>query len=83
MTTVQDTEATMARIQTDLTRVQSELAQLHATTPLVGPIPAKIRDARRRFYEAERATLDALVAGRQALAMLSGYDRSRQTAAVS
>lgn len=83
MTTVQDTEATMARIQTDLARVQSELAQLHATAPLVGPTPVKIRDARRRFYEVERAALDALVAGRQALAMLGSYERSRQTAAVS
>lgn len=68
---MEDTRETMDRIQVDLTVLQSGLARLHATAPLVGPVPMKIRDARRRWYEVEFATREALMAGRQALALLA------------
>lgn len=61
----------MDRMQVDLTVLQSGLARLHAAAPLVGPVPMKIRDARRRWYEVEFATREALMAGRQALALLA------------
>lgn len=61
----------MDRIQPDLVALQSGLARLHATAPLVGPVPMKISDARRRWYEVELATWEALMAGRQALALVT------------
>ncbi|WP_156837209.1 hypothetical protein [Nesterenkonia alba] len=75
--TVQDAEATMCRLKSELTTVQAQLQQLHATAPLIGPVPTKLREARRCWYEAEVAAKSALVNGRQALAMLATYESSR------
>lgn len=62
---------TMDRIQVDLTALQRGLAHLHATAPLVGPVPQHLRAARRSWHMTAQRAQEALMLSRQSLAMLS------------
>lgn len=61
----------MDRIQLDLSTIQTELARLHAAAPLVGPVPQHLRAARRSWYLTNQRAQEALMIGRQSLAMMS------------
>lgn len=61
----------MDRIQPDLVALQSGLARLHATAPLVGPVPQHLRAARRSWHLTNQRAQEALMLSRQALAMMS------------
>lgn len=72
MEDTRDTAAeAMDRIQLDLATVQSELAGLHATAPLVGPVPQHLRAARRSWHLTSQRAQEALMLSRQSLAMMS------------